>query len=274
MRNVTESMRPDKSTWSLRSAENRGLIPRGSLRGRATLCFLVLLCAEGKASNFPYAERLLYRVEWRMMEAGSATVQLSRGAADDWEIRLHLESSGLVNHLYRVLDNYKATSDDRFCAAGSTLDAQEGKKHTLTQLTFENSRQQVEYSERNLLKNESVQTVMDVAPCTYEITGALAKLRLMDLPPGKSANLPITTGKKMAYAGIDAQTKDTVSISGRTYSTIRYEAYVFDNVLYKRKGRLFIWLTDDADRLPVQLRAQMGFPIGAITLQLQRQERL
>jgi hypothetical protein len=126
MRNVTESMRPDKSTWSLRSAENRGLIPRGSLRGRATLCFLVLLCAEGKASNFPYAERLLYRVEWRMMEAGSATVQLSRGAADDWEIRLHLESSGLVNHLYRVLDNYKATSDDRFCAAGSTLDAHEG----------------------------------------------------------------------------------------------------------------------------------------------------
>jgi hypothetical protein len=244
---------------------------------------LILLCRSGfvlaqpqtqKGSRFPYAERLSYRVEWRMLNAGSATVELSRGKPGDWDINLHLESSGFVNHLYRVLDNYQATSNDRFCAAGSTLDAQEGKKHTLTRLTFENSRHQVEYNERDLLKNHSVQEVIDIAPCTYEITGALAKLREMDLPPGKSASLPITNGKKMAYARIDAQAKDTVSVSGNTYSAIRYEAYVFDNVLYRRKGRLFIWLTDNADRLPVQLRAQMGFPIGAITLQLQKQEKL
>jgi hypothetical protein len=45
-------------------------------------------------------------------------------------------------------------------------------------------------------------------------------------------------------------------------------------VLYKRKGRLFIWLTDDADRTPVQLRFQLGFPIGTISLALDKQQKM
>ncbi len=43
---------------------------------------------------------------------------------------------------------------------------------------------------------------------------------------------------------------------GKTYPAIRYEAFVFDDVLYKRKGRLQVWITDDADRLPVMFRCR------------------
>ena len=76
----------------------------------------------------------------------------------------------------------------------------------------------------------------------------------------RPATLPITDGKKLVNARIDAQSRENVSIASKTYHTIRYEAFLFDNVLYKRKGRLFIWLTDDADRIPVQLRFQLGIP--------------
>jgi hypothetical protein len=44
--------------------------------------------------------------------------------------------------------------------------------------------------------------------------------------------------------------------------------------VYRRKGRLFMWITDDADRIPVQFRLQMGFPVGSITLELEKHERL
>ncbi len=245
--------------------------------------FLTLFCSlpfapaqqqPQKSSKFPYPEKLSYRVEWRLITAGSATVDLSREGAEHWQTTLHLESAGWVTRLYKVLDNYKVFSDGKFCGSSAFLDAEEGKRHSTTHLTFENSRNKVEYDEHDLIKNSSEKKEMDISPCTYEITGALASLRGMDLPPGKWATFPITDGKKMAHGKIEAQAKETVNVGGKNYPAVRYEAFLFDNILYKRKGRLLIWMTDDSDRIPVQFRLIMGFPIGTVTVQLDKQQKM
>jgi hypothetical protein len=44
-------------------------------------------------------------------------------------------------------------------------------------------------------------------------------------------------------------------------------------VLYRRYGHLHIWLTDDARKLPVQIRVRLQFTIGTITLQLEKEEK-
>lgn len=247
---------------------------------RPTFVLLMLLAcgsvfsqAEQK-SKYPYPEKLTYRVEWRLITAGTAIVRLSPANPDGWQSTLNLESAGLVTRLYRVLDTYKAVSDQKFCAVSSVLDAQESKRHTVTRLTFANTRHKVEYDERDLLKNTTVKRELDIAPCTYEVAGALAALRATSLEPGKSVSFPITDGKKLAYGKIEAQGKESVNAGGKTYQTTRYEAFLFDNVLYRRKGRLFVWMTDDSDHLPVQFRVQLGFPIGTITLELEKQEKL
>jgi len=239
-------------------------------------CLAALASAQQQpynASRFPYSEKLSYRIEWRLVTAGTATVQLSHPSPDDWHLDLDLQSAGMVNRLYRVLDKYRAVTNDHFCASTSVLDAQEGNRHRLTQLTFDNSRHKLQYDERDLITQATVKRVLDIAPCTHDIAGALAAMRLVEVGLGKSATLPVTDGKKIVNARIDAQSREDVTIVAKTYHTIRYEAFLFDNVLYKRKGRLFIWLTDDADRTPVQLRFQLGFPIGTISLALDKQQK-
>jgi len=154
----------------------------------------------------------------------------------------------------------------------TTLDAQEGKRHKYTVLSFDNGRHKVQYEERDLLKNKSTTKALDVPPCTHEIVGALSAFRMMRLEPGKSASIPVTDGKKVAMARVEAQERETITIDKKDYHTIRYEAFLFDNVLYQRKGRLWIWMTDDASRLPVQIRVRLGFPIGNITLFLDKEE--
>jgi len=245
---------------------------------------LLLLCLTGLAfaqqqsqqrARFPYPEKLSYRVEWRLITAGTATVQLSQPSPHHWQLDLNLQSAGMVNRLYRVFDTYKAgLSNDHFCASDLVLDAQEGNRHRLTRLTFESSRHSVQYEERDLTNNAISKRVLDVAPCTHDVAGALAAMRLMDIEVGQSGTLPITDGKKMVNAKFEALSRENVTVAGKAYHTIRYEAFLFDNVLYKRKGRLFIWLTDDADRTPVQLRFQLGFPIGTISLALEKQQKL
>jgi hypothetical protein len=226
------------------------------------------------AQAFPYPSKLTYQVLWRMLTAGEAVVQLKPGSSGGWNISLDLASAGLVSRLYRVLDSYKASVNDHFCGESSVLDAQESKKRTLSRLTFDNAHHTVSYYEQDLIRKTTANEELDIPPCTFEITGALASLRLLNLPPGKSIILPITDGKKLAQVRVEAQAREKIQVGGKTYSTTRYEALLFDNVLYKRKGRLFVWMTDDPERLPVQFRIQLGFPIGNILVELEKQEKL
>lgn len=248
------------------------------------LCALFLLsCATSlapgqdaapKPPKFPFAEKLTYRIEWRLVTAGSVTIQLSRAGGSNWQMDMDIESAGLVSRLYRVSDKYKLIADPRFCGMNSNLDAQEGKHHKITILNFDQQRNKVEYDDRDMIKNTSEKKSLDVPPCTYEIAGALASLRLAALQPGKWAAIPITDGKKFVYGKIEAQARETVNLNGKNYQTVRYEAFLFDNVLYKRKGRLLIWMTDDASRIPVQLRFQLGFPVGTVMVELDKQQQL
>jgi hypothetical protein len=223
--------------------------------------------------NFPYPEKLTYQIEWRLINAGVATVQMSHPSPNKWNLDIDLQSAGLVSRLYRVLDAYKVSTNGKFCGESTSLDAQEGKKHTITRLTFDNTKHKVDYDEHDLIKNVNVRNQLDIPPCTYEIAGALVTLRATNLEPGKSMMIPITNGKKSVNARIEAQARETIAVNGKNYQTIRYEAYLFDNVLYKRKGRFLMWVTDDAERVPVQFRMLMGFPIGSVTVLLDKQQK-
>jgi hypothetical protein len=222
----------------------------------------------------PGPEKLTYRIVWRMVTAGSATVESTRPSPTRWQLLTNLESAGLVSRLYRVLDSYKVTTNDKFCGSSSQFDAQEGKRHLSTTINYDNERHKLFSIERDLLKNTEDKHEVEIAPCTYEISGALHVLRETQLEPGKSTTLPMTNGKKLVNARVEAQAREKVSVGGKGYATVRYEAFVFDNVIYRRKGRLFLWMTDDAERLPVQLKIQVGFPIGNVTLELEKVEKL
>jgi hypothetical protein len=224
-------------------------------------------------SQFPYPEKLTYSVEWRLMSAGNAIVQLARDDRKGWDFNLNIESSGLASRLYRVTDSYKVATLEPFCLANSSLDAQERRKHSRSTSVVDSSRKKLAYEERDLVKDRSERKELAIPECTYDIVGALAILRTLNLEPGKVTTMPITDGKKFVQARIEAQARDRVTVAGRSYSTTRYEAFLFDNVLYKRRGRLLIWIGDGPEHLPVQFRLLFGFPIGTITVELQKQER-
>jgi hypothetical protein len=233
---------------------------------------LFLLCRSSSARTL-VAEKLTYRIEWRMVNAATANLQFQRAAGNTWQIDLDIESTGFVDRLYRILDKYRVSANDRMCASNVDLDAQEGKRHMLAHLAFDNSRHKLDYTERDLPKNTAKEKTLDIPACTYEVAGALAALTQLDLQPGKSTALPVTDGKKLVNAKIESQAKERVTVDGKVHQTVRYEVFLFDNVLYKRKGRLFLWLTDDQDKTPVQFQVQLGFPIGTISLELEKQQK-
>jgi hypothetical protein len=230
------------------------------------------------APVLPSKETLSYSVEWRLIYAGSASLKVdSTGSPDGspWQIKLHLESAGLVSRLYHLDDNYNVRMDNHFCASSSDLDATEKNRHHETKVEFDRAHGKASYLERDLLKNTIIKTAeTETPPCVSDILAALYKLRTLKLEPGQSDQIVISDGKKVISARVEAQARENIKIKAGAFNTVRCEANIFNGALYNRKGQFFVWLTDDARRLPVQIRARMNFPIGSITLELEKEEHL
>jgi len=93
----------------------------------------------------------------------------------------------------------------------------------------------------------------------------------MTIDPGQSAQIPMSDGRRSSPVKIEAQEREDVKTAAGAFKTIRYEAFLMNGVIYTRKGKTEIWLTDDARHLPVQIRLRMNFPVGSVTLQLQKE---
>jgi len=230
---------------------------------------------EGSLAPFPSAEKLSYDIEWRLIYAGSAFLSLEPKPGDPrkWDSELHVESGGLVSKLYALKDTYSIGMDDGFCTSATQLDSVEGKRHRETKVVYDHAHGKATSAERDLIKNAVIKTSeVEVPPCTLDAVAGLYKLRIDKLEPGQSKQVPMSDGKKAAYVRVEAQGREQLKIKAGTFDTIRYEVFLFNGALYPRKADFFVWLTDDAHRLPVQIRARMGFPIGTITFELTKDE--
>jgi Protein of unknown function (DUF3108) len=220
----------------------------------------------------PSTETLYYNVEWRLISAGKAKVQWQRERAG-WQVNIHLESIGLVSKLFRVDDDYSANLSNALCAESSQFLSHEGSRVRETKISFDSVAQKAIYVETDRLKNTVVVSKeTEIPACVHDVAGGLYSMRTLNLEPGQSATEAVSDGKRSVMAKVEAQAREDVKTPEGVFHTIRYEAYLFDGVLYKRPAHLNVWLTDDARKLPVQIRVRMSIAVGTITLLLEKHE--
>ena len=214
------------------------------------------------------SEKLTYDIEWRLIHAGTAVIDAQKSHAE-----LKLESAGMVSTLFKVHDTYSVNYEDPFCATSSMMESFEGKRHHETRITYDRGQNRASYLERDMIKNVVLHSDEVATPnCVHEVIGAILKLRGMPMEPGQSTQIPMSDGRRSAGVKIEAQEREQVSTPAGTFKTVRYEAGMMNGVVYTRKGRAQLWLTDDARHVPVQIRVRMQFPIGTVTLQLEKEE--
>jgi hypothetical protein len=227
------------------------------------------------ASKIPAAhETFDYAIEWRLIAAGTA--KMTWAAANPpapGELRLHLESAGLVSRLFRVDDDYTASIGPNLCTQNTLLSAHEGNRSKETRVVFDTQAHKATSIEKDLLKNSSVTKDVEIPSCVHDVLGGMLVLRTLHLDPGKTAQIPISDGKKFVQVRVESQQRETIKTEMGEFKAVRYEVFVFDNVLFKRSGHLHVWLTDDEWRLPVQLQVRLQFTIGTITFRMIKQER-
>jgi hypothetical protein len=227
---------------------------------------LVFVPLPGPAAGLFGWDKLTYGVEWRLVRSGTVVIE-----TNPFEGRVHLESAGLLSALFKVEDLYAVRYDGNSCATDSTFDSVEGKHHRQTVVTFDHNQRKASFVQKDLTNNTIMRSGQtDIPECPHDLLAGLMALRGNRLEPGQSMNVTLSDGRRTGTVKVEAQEREEITTPAGTFKTIRYEVDIFNGVIYMRKGRAFLWATDDGDRTPVEIKLRLSFPVGTVTLDLEK----
>jgi len=221
---------------------------------------------------FAPGETLTYDMSWGVFPAGQIVATLSsvaNGQQDDYEVKATATSRGFVSLLYPVDDEFQSSFDPRtLCSERIAKRVSEGRRRLDTHIVFDSERKLAILDEHDLarLGVPAKHAEMEIPPCVEDVIAAFYDVRRLPLRVGEKFNLSINDGSKTSQVLVDVQARESVRTPLGARPAFRVEPTVFGGLL-KRKGRMLIWFSDDAQRLPLRIKAMIT--VGTLTATLQ-----
>jgi hypothetical protein len=215
--------------------------------------------------KFPNPQTLNYAVEWRLFEAGIASIRIEP-AGREQRITATADARGVVGLLYHVRDRFEVFFDPSTnCSRSIDKKTEEGFRRLETNIAFDAGRKKSVLREKNLRNNQSKVVENDIPGCVKDVVSALFYIASQPLVPGATLLFPLNDGGKTVDVRATVEAREEVKVPTGTYKTVRVLA-VSATEAAKNKGQVWIWYTDDQRRLPVQMKAKLSW--GTLTFRL------
>jgi hypothetical protein len=216
--------------------------------------------------TFPNNETLTFSVDWRVFTAGTAVFHLERVGADE-RVTATADTVGNVNMVFPVVDKFESGFDTRTgCSTGFRKQMQEGRRKIDSQLDFNYNQGKQSEVVRNLVKGTQTQQSANIPACVADSLSAIFYLASRPLVVGQKVMLPLAESMRTTTVAVKVEAKEEIKTPAGTFQTIRVEPTAAEGIV-KNRGTILIWYTDDARRMPVQIRARLFW--GTITFHLQ-----
>lgn len=217
--------------------------------------------------QFPLGQTYVYGGVWRIFNAGTATVRMEQAGPENRVLGTASATSAAAL-LYRVQDRYEAFFDPAaFCSRNTSRSVQEGYRRVETSITFDYARGKSVLEQKNLRKKETRHEEHNIPGCVTDVLTAIYYVASLPLQPGGTYSFPLNDGGETITVNVHAEAREQIKTPAGTFNTIRVQPEAASGLL-KGKGRIWIWYSDDAARVPVQARAHLYW--GTLTFTLQR----
>lgn len=231
---------------------------------------LLLSASAALSAQPPFAagESADFQISWNVFGAGTAHMTLAEvpGAPKPaWRATVEAQSTGIVTRLYKVEDVYRSTFlAGTYCSEQLEKTIHEGNRHRDLRIDFDVPRRLASIRETDTTRNRVMrQQESPIPACAFDVLSGLYYVRSLQLEVGKPFQIPINDGSHTVLVDVEVQAKEEIKTPAGVFHTIRIEPQVFGGTLFKKSGRMQIWLTDDDKHRLVQLRARLFF--GNIT---------
>ena len=216
---------------------------------------------------FKSGEKLTYTVSWsRLVKAGVATLEVKSGKTKNgrriYTVTSVARSAGFVSTFYKIRDTVQSIIDaEELYSLSYSIDSRHGKRKKKRQMIFDQESHRVKF-------------IRDGREDTYEIPlrvqDALSSLYYArtrdDLAAGKNIFVDVHEKKKTWSVEVQYIGKDTIITPAGSFKTYKVKTYPRYEGVFRHKGEITIWITDDARRIPVQMKSTIT--IGSIVATL------
>ncbi len=214
---------------------------------------------------YPQHETLIYSVDWRVFTTGTAVFHLDQ-VGDLMKISATADTIGAVNLLFPVVDGFQSGFNVKTgCSTGFDKQTQEGRRKIASDLSFDYAHGKQTLDERNLVKGTERVLTTNIPACVTDSLSAMFYVQSQTLTPGQTFYFPLADAMRTVTVGMKVENREEIKTPAGTFETIKVQPTADEGVV-KNRGSIWIWYTDDARHLPVQMQARLFW--GTITFHL------
>ncbi|MEE4311242.1 MAG: DUF3108 domain-containing protein [candidate division KSB1 bacterium] len=217
-----------------------------------------------KTDAFKLGEELEFVIRYGPVVAGSATMAIPEikkiKGRECYHIVSEARSSKFFSAFFRVRDRVESYMD----AKG--LFSWRFEKH-LREGNFRAD----QYVEKDHYLNIAVTDKKDtlrIPPCIQDILTAFYYVRTLPMEVGKSVFIDTYADKKLYPLEVKVLGRERIKTSAGTFNCIVIEPMLRGDAIFKQRGRLTIWMTDDHRKIPVLMKSKVL--IGSIIAEIKR----
>jgi hypothetical protein len=218
---------------------------------------------------FPVGEEVDYEVFWGVFMVGEATAKaewINREGRRLLALTMTAQSNGLVEKIYPVREFMQTIIDPlTFLPLSFEKNSHDGHRRSHEVTTFDHAAQRGRW--RSLLKDK--QKEFPIEADTRDLMGLMYWIRRDPIQPGETRQYRVMTDEKMYELIVEAGRKEPVTL--RKYGKIdclKMEPKGKFNGMFVRKGRMWLWVSDDPRG--TICRAAASVPIASIKIMLKR----
>ena len=207
-------------------------------------------------------EYFQFSIEWSGLNGGNALMQVQNLQSFEghrvWRIVTKAESNSFVSKFYKVRDRAESLIDaESLVTRRFEKHLREGSYKKDLVVRFDQPSHKAVYEEGKSY---------DVPARVHDVLSAFYYVRTQPLPDGGTVSIPTHDNEKSYDMVVKVIRRERVEVPAGKFDCVVVQPIMKSEGIFKSKGEMFVWLTDDDRRIPVQVKSKV--PIGSISVSL------
>jgi hypothetical protein len=210
---------------------------------------------------FAGGESLVYELSWLGIVGGTAELRVDAPFEHEGTLAYRFSSRARSNAFFSKI----YTVDDRI---ESLVDARTFRTLRFEKHLLEGGKRREELVRFDPLRNvaEEDGVAMPTPPEVLDALSALYFVRTLDLAVGKTLQVPVHADGRNYDLSVDVLARERLRTPFGDRMAWKVEPHQQYEGVFAKKGRLWVWISDDAGRLPLLMRSSLT--IGSIAARL------
>jgi hypothetical protein len=204
------------------------------------------------AVGFGAGEKLVFSVQYGLITAGEATLEVRNIANVNgrpcYRIVSDARTNDFFSKFYAVRDRYESFMDTtELYSLRYEKHVREGKFKRDETVEFDQTAHKATYKDK----------VVPIPPRVQDVLSALYYVRTLPLEVGQAVSIANHTDRKNYPLMVKVHGRERVKTEAGEFDCLVVEPILRGPGIFTQKGRITVWLTDDARRMPVLVKSKV-----------------